>query len=438
MGGLLAARVLSDFYQTVTVVERDSLPDRPENRQGVPQGRHVHLLLRRGSMILSELFPDILAELTHDGAQVWNDGNLSKIDVCFGPHQFLRSGYFTDGASTAFYGLTRPFLEYHVRRRVLALPNVKWREQRDVVDVMNDATRSRVTGVRIADRFGGTQEELDADLVVDATGRGSRTPMFLERLGFGRPAEDELVVRVSYSSQAYRIPKGLLSTLVFFRGPLPERPESVALSGCEDDIWIVTAQNRMGGKTPTDHAGMLAYSEKVVPPHITAALRRAQPVGEVARHSTRSNLWRRYDKMRRLPDGLLVIGDAICSFNPIYGQGMTVAAMDALAMRDCLRSGTNDLPLRYFGASAKEIKNAWQMSVGADLALPDIPGRQPLSLRLMNVYTGLVQTATETDLYVAEKFWRVLNLVDPPSGLMRPGVAVRVVAANLRRAMSSA
>jgi 2-polyprenyl-6-methoxyphenol hydroxylase-like FAD-dependent oxidoreductase len=431
MGGLLAARVLADFYRSVTVVERDVLPDNPTNRQGVPQGRHGHVLLRRGSQILSELFPGLLDELVAHGVPLWSDGDLSKVDVSFRGHQIVRCGRFADLSSTALYSPSRPFLEFHVRQRVLALPNVMLRQGRDALEPTCTPGGDHITGVRIANRDSGAEEVLDADLVVDAMGRGSRTPAFLEGRGYQRPVEDELVVRLTYSSQPYRVPPGMLQQKVYTYSFVPGRPTAVSLFGYENDTWLLTVQGIMGQETPFEHAEMLEFAADVAPAHVMAALKSGQPIGDVARHHTLSNRWRRYDKLRRLPGGLLVVGDAVCSFNPIYGQGMTVAAMDALVLRDCLRRGGPDLPRRFFGSAAKGIGVAWQMAVGADLALPEVEATRSLSVRLPNAYIDRVLSAAETDLYVAERFWKVLNLVERPSHLLRPSVMARVAIANI-------
>jgi 2-polyprenyl-6-methoxyphenol hydroxylase-like FAD-dependent oxidoreductase len=432
MSGLLAARVLADFYRTVTLVERDVLSDSPTNRPGVPQGRHGHLLMRRGSQILSGLFPGFLDELVADGVPVWNDGDLSKIDVSFRGHHILRSGRFTDLSSTAFYSPSRPFLEFHVRQRVLALSNVRLSQRRDILDLTSTPERDRVTGVRTADRQSGAEERLDGDLVVDAMGRGSRAPAFLESLGYERPAEDELVIKLTYSSEPFRVPRGTLNEKVYVYNFVPGLPKAVSLFGYEDDSWLLTVQGIMGQETPFNHAEMLEFVADVAPDHIVAALHSGQPTGDVARHRIRSNRWRRYDKLRRLPSGLLSIGDAICSFNPIYGQGMTVAAMDALALHDCLRDGPLDLSRRFFASAAEGIGGAWQMAVGSDLALPEVQSKRPISVRLPNAYNDWVLTAAETDCQVAEQFWKVLNLIELPSHLLRPSVMARVALANLR------
>jgi hypothetical protein len=268
--------------------------------------------------------------------------------------------------------------------------------------------------------------------VVDATGRGSRTPIFLEGLGYDRPVEDELVVRLAYSSRLLTIPPGMVPETAMLLGVEPGRPSTMALFDYGNDTWMFTIGGMMGCEPPTDFAEMIDFVEPFAPRHAVAALRAAEPIGEANRYRVPSNRWRRYDKSGRLPDGLLVTGDAICSFNPIYGQGMTVAGLDALALRECLRRGDRDLPARYFRASAKGIAVAWQLAVGSDLALPEVIGRRSPSVRLANWYTQLVQAAAQSDPVVAGKFLRVVHLVDPPSALLHPSI-IRAVTRRKQR-----
>jgi 2-polyprenyl-6-methoxyphenol hydroxylase-like FAD-dependent oxidoreductase len=225
----------------------------------------------------------------------------------------------------------------------------------------------------------------------------------------------------------------MLKEKVYVYNFVPGRPTAVSLFGYEDDAWLLTVQGIMGRETPFDHAEMLEFAAHVAPAHMIAALHSSKPTGDVARHRIPSNRWRHYDKLRRLPSGLLVIGDAICSFNPIYGQGMTVAAMDALVLRDCLREGRSNLSRRFFASAAKRIGVAWQMAVGSDLALPEVQATRPMSAHLSNAYNDWVLSAAESDLCVAEQFWKVLNLVERPSHLLRPSVVTRVAFTNLRR-----
>jgi len=429
MGGLLAARVLADFYETVTVVERDVLPETSANRRGVPQGRHVHLLLGRGSQVLDELFPGFLDELVAAGAPSF-DGDMSKLYLSNGGHLFPRSGRAKD---VPFFLPSRPLLESHVRRRMRAVANVTVLDGHDVVELTSTPPRDRVTGALVRERPDGSERVLGADLVVDAMGRGARTPAFLEGLGYGRPAEDQLGMRLAYSSQLLRIPPGMLNELMVIIGPVPGRPTGMALFGNENNTWMFSVIGMVGREPPDELAEMLAFVEDFAPAHVLAAIRAGEPLAEVARYRMPSSQWRRYDKMRRFPAGLLVFGDAICSFNPVYGQGMTVAALEALALQRCLRRGENGLARRHFQATAKAVGVAWKMATGADLSLPEVEGPRPLSVRIANNYVDRVLAAAESDIVVAEQFARVISFLDPPTSLFHPALIARVATTNLRR-----
>jgi 2-polyprenyl-6-methoxyphenol hydroxylase-like FAD-dependent oxidoreductase len=434
MSGLLAARVLADFFGTVTVVERDELPDEPTNRRGVPQGRHVHALLPRGAQILDELFPGILSELVAGGAPVWDDADLSKLYLCYSGHEMLRSGKLAvDPKAFAMYMPSRPFLECHVRRRLQAIGNVTIQGGQDVAELISTRDRKRVTGVRVIARDGGAQQELTADLGVDAMGRAAHTPAFLESLGYGRPVEDHIVMHTTYVSQPLRIPPGTLKEMLSLISAAPGRPTGMFLFGYENDSWIFTVFGMVGHEPPRDLDGMLSLAREYAPAHLLAAVRAGEPLGPVVQHRMPSSQWRRYDKMRRFPDGLLVCGDAMCSFNPIYGQGMSVAALDALALRDCLRGGVTDVRRRYFRATAKSIGVAWQIAAGSDLAFPEVEGRRTPSMRMTSRLVDWVQAACESDAVVGGQFFRVTALVDAPARLLHPAFLYRVAAVNLRR-----
>jgi 2-polyprenyl-6-methoxyphenol hydroxylase-like FAD-dependent oxidoreductase len=434
MGGLLAARVLADFFDTVTVFERDELPDDPVNRRGVPQGRHVHALLPRGARVLDELFPGLLNELLAAGAPVWDDGDLSKAYLSYNGHRVLPSGVVTgDYTEMALYMPSRPLLECHVRRRLQRLGNVTIHAAHDVTELTSTADRSRITGVKAADRVAGTApQELTADLVIDAMGRGAHTPALLEDLGYGRPVEDHITMHTTYVSQPLRIPPGTLKEKLALISPAPGRPKGMFLVGYERDTWIFTVYALAGHEPPRDLAGMLSYAEGYGPAHLLAAVRAGEPLGPVVQHRMPSSQWRRYDKMRRLPDGLLACGDAICSFNPIYGQGMSVAALDAVALQDCLRRGVTDLPRRYFRATAKAIGVAWRTGATSDLAFPEVQGRRTPSMRVTNRLVDRVLAASESDATIGTQFFRVTGLLDPPTRLLRPSFLYRVATVNRR------
>jgi 2-polyprenyl-6-methoxyphenol hydroxylase-like FAD-dependent oxidoreductase len=434
IGGMLAARVFAEFFETVTVVERDQLPDDSTVRRGVPQGRHVHVLLARGAQILDELFPGLLDELAADGAPVWDDGELSKLRLSFGGHQILRSGKIArDPKALTVHMPSRPFLECRVRRRLQALRNVTILSGHDVAELTATPDRSRVSGVRIVSRNGGVQRDLTADVVMDAMGRGAHTPAFLESIGYRRPVEERIVMHTNYVSQLLRISAGSLEEMLVDIGPAPHRPTGMFLSGYENDTWMFTVFGMVGYQPPQDLAGMLSFAREYCPVELVAAIRAAEPIGEVAHHHMPFSQWRRYDKMSRRPDGLLVCGDAICSFNPVYGQGMTVAALEAAALRDCLRSGGTDLPRRYFRVSAKRIGVAWQMAASSDLALPGVAGPRSKWMGVATLLINWALAASESDLVVAVRFFRVNSLIDPPIRLLHPAFVCRVALVHLRR-----
>jgi 2-polyprenyl-6-methoxyphenol hydroxylase-like FAD-dependent oxidoreductase len=298
----------------------------------------------------------------------------------------------------------------------------------DIVGLTGD--QARVTGARIVRRGASTEEALPADLVVDATGRGARTPVWLAELGHDRPAEDEVVIDVRYASRLVRLePDTVPEQLVFF-GANAERPGGMGLFAYEDDTWLFTVNGFAGHHVPPDYERMVDYVAGFAPPHIVAALRAAEPLSDVSTFRFRANRRRRYDRMRRFPSGLLVFGDAMCSFNPIYGQGMSVAAMEAMELRDCLRHGEHDLARRFFRAAAKRIAVAWQMTVGADLALPQVEGHRTRRIRLVNAYLRRLLIAAEHDPVVAARFLRVSAFLDKPPMLMTPPMVTRIVAGN--------
>jgi 2-polyprenyl-6-methoxyphenol hydroxylase-like FAD-dependent oxidoreductase len=429
MAGLLAARSLADFFDTVTVVERDPLSDAGA-RHGVPQGRHLHAMLARGAQAIEEMFPGILDELVLDGAQHFDGQDLSRLYFEVGGHVMARSG---SAPSLAAYHATRPFLEDHVRGRVRDIPGVTLLDEHSILALNATPDGGRVTGVRVVSRRTGEPATLSADLVVDATGRGARTPTWLESLGYGRPHEDRVVMQLTYASQPLRMPTDAPDELAFLIGVVPGRPRGAGLFHCENDTWLFTVVGVAGREAPCDLAEMCEFVKDFAPAHLLAAVRGAEPIGEPVRHKMPCSRWRRYDEMHRFPEGLLVIGDAICSFNPAYGQGMTVAAVEALALRDCLARGTEDLAWRFFHAAAAPIRQAWQLSTNPDLALPEIHGAPPVTARLFNRYVDRILVAAESDTAVVEQFLRVTSLLDPATRLLSPRMIWRAALAKRQR-----
>ncbi|WP_155763991.1 FAD-dependent oxidoreductase [Mycobacterium asiaticum] len=429
IAGLLAARVLADFYGVVTVVERDLLPDGPVTRRGVPQGGLPHIPAARATQTMELLFPGFLDDLVAHGARVWDDGDLSRLCMNFGGHQLLGSGNIPDPDSLVIHYAHRPLLEWRLRCRVRAIPNVQFRDGHDAVRLTSTDQQGRVNGVVVARRdLASSEETLPADFVVDATGRGSRTPVFLEQLGYSRPREDELKVHVTYSGLPVYVAPGTLRENITLRAAEPSRPMAFAMFAGESDIYMLALQTLAGQPAPTDRVELFNCLTGIAPAHVLAAARSAEPLADVTQYKFPSNRWRRYDKLARTPDGLIVMGDAMCSFNPLYGQGMSVAAIEALVLRDCLRQGDERLARRFFGLAAKEIAVAWQTAVSSDLALPQIPGKRTASVRVRNALVDRLIWAAQSDPVMVQRFLQLMNMVGPRAELFRPSTMLRMVA----------
>ena len=285
---------------------------------------------------------------------------------------------------------------------------------------------------RVVNRNAGEETVLDAELVVDAMGRAARTPAFLENLGFGRPVEQRSSGGpLSYSSQLLAIPVGVITEKMTGVLPVPGQSDGGGLLAYEDGTWLLTVARLAGREPPTDLAGVISLTAQFAPPSLVAALRAAEPIGDVSVFRFPGGVWRRYDKMRRFPAGLLVFGDAICSFNPIYGQGMTVAVREAVALRDCLAGDARtDLSRRFFRAAAKQIRPVWLMNQLIDFSLWQIDGRPSVLKRMMNWEMDKALSATANDAVLTEAVFRVMNLVDPPTRLLHPFLMARIVAAK--------
>ncbi|OBA59469.1 FAD-dependent oxidoreductase [Mycobacterium sp. 1100029.7] len=431
LAGLLAARVLSEFYDSVCVVERDRLPNYLCDRKGVPQGQHVHNLLGRGRQILAELFPGLLGELAAAGAVVVDDGDLSRTYARVGRYEMKRSGRLRDPAPLALYLASRPFLELHVRRRVNLLPNVTLLDGHDVVEPV--ATGDNVTGVRIVKRDSGFETTIDADLVVDAMGRAARTPAFLQHLGYGRPTEDRTTAKFGYTSVRLSVPPGCIAEKLVFFNPEAGKPGGL-LVACEHDTWMLAIGQLIDmGEPPTDFATMVRMAEQTLPRSIVNGLRLAQPIGEAATYRHTAAVWRRYDRMPRFPSGLLVIGDALCGLDPTYGQGMTIAALEALTLRDCLASGgSSQLAQRFFAATSRYIGATWMANQARERVASRPSGRRSLREWLANWTVRAALNAAAYDVAVTERFMRVFNYIDPISRLQDPALIPRIMVANLR------
>lgn len=427
VAGLLAARVLSDFFERVTVLERDTLPAGLTDRRAIPQGRHAHALQFAGQNALERLLPGYQDEAVTAGAPPRAEASALRWGV--GGH-LLRP---VDVGTKAVFS-SRPLLEGLVRRRVKALSNVSLRDRCDVLGLLHD--NGRVRGVRACDRAPGSDEqELHADVVVAASGRGSKVPGWLQSMGYEPPAEQRVQVDIMYASRHLALRPGALGgDLIVLNGPKPGLPRGMALFAEEDDRWLFTLYGYgTEHHPPTDDDAFNAFAATVADADVLSVIAQAEPLDAITTHAYPAGVRRRYERMRRFPEELLVIGDAICSFNPIYGQGMTVAALQAEVLWRCLQDGGDRLTRRYFKAATRPVEEAWKVSTGADLALPEVPARAPLPDRIVGRYLKRLISAAEHDDQLATAFIKVLGMLEPPPSLMRPPIVARVLRESLRR-----
>jgi 2-polyprenyl-6-methoxyphenol hydroxylase-like FAD-dependent oxidoreductase len=434
LAGLLAARVLSEYFDTVTLVERDVLPEGPEDRKGVPQGRHAHAVLARGFQAFKRLFPDLEAGLIEGGAVMFDLGSETRWWHYDGYKVRYESGLI--GPS-----MSRAFLEGHVRRRVRALPNVVVRDATNVNGLITSPSRERVIGAAIQPRLAGAPEEaLVADLVVDATGRGSRAPQWLAGFGFERPEEATITINAVYTTRLFRRRPGEIAEAKMLYC-LPTPPLGKRMGGAfpiEGDRWIVSLGGWHNAYAPADEAGFVDFARSLPTPDIHHVVQRAEPVSDFAVHRFPANLRRRYEALGRVPDGFIVIGDAMCSFNPLFGQGMTVAAMEAEVLDKCLaearwRNTWQNFPHRFFKLAAKAIDTPWTLAAGEDFRYPETIGTKAPATDLINRYTARVHRAVHHDPVVCHAFYEAMNLLRPPTSLFRPAIVWRVLRATWRK-----
>ncbi len=360
MAGLLCARVLVDSFDRVTLLERDALPDEPVARRGVPQARHLHSLATRGSQILEDLFPGLDAELAAAGCPLLDQASDAVTELPAGRLPRFRSGITMRAAS-------RAIIESRIRARLEREPKVSFLPGREVVGLL-PGPGGRVSSVRSRSRGDGFVEDLSADLVLDASGAGSRAPRWLEDLGHGAPEETVVDARLGYATRWYRVPEDFAEDWDGV-AVLPAWPESTrggTLRRVEGDLWTAVLIGTGGDYPPTDPDAFVSFAASLHSPVIHDAIKDAEPASPVYGYRRTANRLRHYEKTR-LPENFLVAGDAACVLNPSYGQGMTAAALSALALRESLNSRqTASLSGRFHRRQRRAVAHCWTATTNSD------------------------------------------------------------------------
>lgn len=419
MAGLLAARVLADAFEGVTVIERDPLPEEPVPRRGVPQGRHVHVLLESGRATLEDLIPGFGEDLLGAGGLMIDGGTDFKF--------YNDGGYFAPTTERMeVYCASRPLIEHVVRQRLETRNEVQIRDECQFTEYLVDGGAETVVGVTV--REGATGEmDLHADLVVDATGRTSRTPSWLENHGYESPRVDDVHIDVIYSSLFVERPPD--DRRMYLIPPSAPRTYGGAAFIVEQDRWLVTLAGVHDEEPPTDPGEVEGFASKLPTPELERLIAGHQILSEkIHQYPFPSNRRRRYEELDRFPSGLLVIGDAITSFNPIYGQGMSVAALEALQLHNTLKSnGGGNLAPAFFDRVEDVVDIAWKLAVGGDFEFEQTTGPKPRGTDFFNRYLSRLFHKAHRDGTLTEDFYRVLTLERPPTSLLRPSVMRRVL-----------
>lgn len=424
IAGLFAARVLADAYDQVLIVDRDKLVGVKGVRRFCPQSHQANGLLARGVQVMEELFPGLTQEMIDNGVPT---GDLAGTCRWYARGFRLKQQH----AGLTTLGVVRPLFEYFIRERVQKIPNVTFLEEHDILGLTTTADKSRVTGVRVQARNGDVDKVIEGDLVVDATGRGSRTPVWLEQLGYEKPVEERKKIDLGYVTQHFRLrpgANGFGRDVAINQIAHAGAPRGNVFFLVEDGKVELTTYGILGDHPPTDRAGLMEWLKSLPAKDVYETLRYADPVDKAMPFKFPTTLRRHYEDLRRFPDGLLVTGDAITCFNPVYAQGMSVAALCALVMRRHLHSGVAPVPLDYFRDIAKDaVDAAWEMTNTIDLSLPGVEGERTFKVRMANWYLKRVQIAATRDGKITAAYFKTAGLVAPPESLMRPGFALRVL-----------
>ncbi|MEV5980996.1 FAD-dependent monooxygenase [Streptomyces sp. NPDC052114] len=429
--GLVTARVLADHFAEVLVLERD--PVRPDTgvHPHVPQGYHAHALLARGGDALEVLFPGLRAELAELGAPVFDYGERMSF--------LLPTGYApTDPVGIPVQTFTRDELERRLRQRVSALPAVRMLPATRCETVTGSAP-DRLDRVRYRTEGADASVDVPADLVVDASGRSTPVDRWLADAGLPASAPAVVKAKITYTSACYeRPPRDPQDFDIAYQMAFaPGVPRGGVVLAVEHDRWMCSLFGVDRHVPPTDDEGYLEFARTLGNPRIAEQIKRGTRQGEIHRYTNPGNEWRLHHKNPRWPERLIAVGDALCVFNPVYGQGLTVAALEAELLGGLLSrcragaAGLDGLSRAYQRGAARVIQVPWTLATSSDLMWA--PDGQPLSARFAHWYNRHVFALAVREPDVWARFVRVLNMTDPPSLLFRPAVLVKVARRALTR-----
>lgn len=433
LSGLLCARVLGNHFARVTLLERDRAGEGPVERPGTPHGRHGHALLGEGERILRWAFPGLTEDLVAHGAQEmdstqdgrWHQGGVWRC-------RFL--------SGLRVYGVSRPLLEWRMREHLLERRNVRVAEGWSAVGLTLSGDGTRVLGVEVEPAEGGVgaREGLEADLVVDASGRDSALPAWLAAAGLGEVPASELRSDAGYATRIYRRPASAPDWRYLLQLPHgPAHRLGLILPVEGEERWAVMLCGLHGDHPPADAEGFLAFARGLAAPDLARALEGAEPLSDVETFRLPSSLRRHYERMERLPEGLAVVGDAVCSLGSLFSHGMTAAALSAEVLDACLRVQARTTPGDVQGFSrafhtrlGRALELPWTATAREESADVEVVGRRRARASLMRWYLRRVQRLCAHDPEVLRRLLAVAQLLRPHSTLFNPRTVMRVLTAG--------
>jgi 2-polyprenyl-6-methoxyphenol hydroxylase-like FAD-dependent oxidoreductase len=437
IAGLLSARVLADYFFEVVVVEKDLLCDRPEARKGVPQSVQPHVLLTKGYRILETLFPGIGADLAANGALaidwVREFYHFSEVGWSFNanaPSEIVPSNILS-------FTCSRPLLEWTIRQQLTKSTNVKFIESRRVEGLLYNAECDRFTGVCLRSRD-NTEERLLGDLIVDASGRSSQAPKWLENLGFSAPPETVINPRLGYVTRRYKAPKNFPAdwkVMLISQAP-PDRTRLGYLAKIENDEWIATLGGYGGDYPSLDNESFLNFARSLGHSKFYEIISQAEPSSEIYAYRATANRLRHFERIK-LPQGFIAIGDAVCALCPVYGQGLTLSALAAMVLQNCLRRDALKARLRqrafcsfsFQKSLAKEISLSWSLATTQDLRFPTTTGQRKVTRlgKIMNSYTQRLMTKATSNSLIHKLWIEVAHYLRSPLAFYHPLIVLQVM-----------
>ena len=429
IAGLMAATAIAPHVDEVTILEKDQLPDGPDPHQGAPQGHHAHILLKAGEQAIERLFPGIREELIVQGSHYLDFGK----EIAWKHH-----GYWKTKLQEPFFLLmqSRPFLEWMIRKRVLQLSNVRIQEETKVIGISYHDGQTQISHVEIEEKKGASSL-LACDVLIDATGAASLSSKWLKQADLPSPKESRIHVDLAYASRKF-VSKEPISpdhkAAVIYFGQA--NPTATGLVFSTEKEEVIVSLGGYGTHPPKDESAFLQYAKNLDSPEVYDLIKHLEPASPIRRYKFPYQRRKHYESLKQMPQNLLVIGDAFCRFDPIFGQGISVAAMEAVALQKLFtKNRPHNLARAFHRKAANIVRIPWLLSASEGFRMAHTTGKKPIpvGLNLLHWYLGHIFALSAHDAHIYRRFVEVFNLVKHPVFLFSPRILFRVFIRSIRQ-----